>query len=113
MSSSVVFVDQTLTAQAVSANAFSPSVNFGRCQMVAVSVVVTAASTPGTASFTLQRSLDNVNFTDEGSAVTVTVNGPLSAEKTQAPFTWYRLKYLIASGSFTSTVRFVGKGYGN
>lgn len=114
MSAVIIPVNTVLAPQAVSANAFSPSVNVGRGNMLALMLVVSAASSPGTASAVLQRSLDNINWADDTlSGGSITTNGTLSFEKPQAPFIWYRLKYLIASGSFTATLQFAAKGNGN
>ena len=77
---------------------------------VAFVVVASAASTPGSATITLQGSLDDTNFVAISSAVSVTGNGTFSVAADRPLYRYYRVAYAITSGSYTSTLKVLVKG---
>lgn len=82
------------------------------CDSVAIVMVASAASTPGTASIQLVGSLknDGTGLVNVGSSVSVAANGTFSVSSDRPVFRYYRLAYAIASGSYTSTVSVLAKG---
>lgn len=77
---------------------------------LAVQLVLTAASTPGSITAILQGSLDNVTFFDVGSSINLTANGTLKLTATSVEYKYYRVNYARTSGSIVSTERFMVYG---
>lgn len=79
---------------------------------ISATVLVSSASTPGTASFQFQAAnrADKADAILVGTAVTVTTNGALSTSLDRPPFKYYRLTYAIASGSYISNATVIVKG---
>ena len=70
---------------------------------IAVQLVLSSASTPGSITATLQGSLDGTNFFDVGSAVNLTANGVVKLSATSVEYKHYRVTYARSSGSIVST----------
>lgn len=104
--------EKTYDAVSITAPTTSEWVDVGALGGDSISYVMVAssASTPNTASITLQGSNDRTNAVTVGSAVNVTTNGVLSLEKDRPTFRYYRVSYAIASGSYTSTLSVLVKG---
>jgi len=73
-------------------------------------LTVTGASTPNTANFQVQGSLDGVNWTNVGSAVNVVGNAVLFTSVDRPAYTKFRVVYAIASGSYNGSLRVLGIG---
>ena len=105
-------IEQLVETKSVTTASKSPAIDVGSAggDSLAFIMVVSAASTPGTATITLEASIDGTNYVAVGSAVTVSVNGVLSLEKDRPTFRYYRVSYAIASGSYTATLNVLVKG---
>lgn len=105
-------LEKTVETLEISTARKSPSVDVAGVggDSIAFVMVVTGASTPGTASISLEGSLDDTSFVTIGSAVNVTANGVLSLSTDRPVFRHYRVSYAIASGSYTSTLKVLVKG---
>lgn len=98
-----VTVDGAKSSVSVDVSKFGP-------QTLAVQLVLTAASTPGSITATLQGSLDGTNFFDVGSPVNLTANGVVKLTATSVEYKFYRVTYARSSGSIVSTERFMVYG---
>lgn len=58
----------------------------------------------------LQKSNDGTNWSDEGSATNITVDGTVWLEKTDPGFRWARIHYTLTAGSISSDNHVVVKG---
>lgn len=79
-------------------------------QTLAVQLVLTSASTPGSITAILQGSLDGTNFFDVGSSINLTANGVQKLTATSVEYKFYRVNYARTSGSIVSTERFMVYG---
>lgn len=103
-------IEKAYIAQSITAPIVTEWIDVSGCDSLCYVMTATAASTPNTASITLQGSLDKTSAITVGSAVNVTVNGALELSTDRPKFRWYRVSYAIASGSYTSTLRVLAKG---
>jgi hypothetical protein len=62
------------------------------------------------ANVKLQKSNDNVNFADEGSATNITADGTVFLEKADCCFKWIRVAYTLTAGSLSAVNQIIGKG---
>lgn len=98
-----------LPATSITAPVSTDSVSMRYINDVSAQIVVTAASSPGTASVKLQASNDNTNWVDVGSATNITTNTTILLEDTDVSYAFLRVTFAIASGSFTAEVIVSGK----
>ena len=77
---------------------------------VAVQLVLSAATTPGSITAILQGSLDGTNYFDVGSSINLTADGVLKLTATSVEYKLYRVTYARASGSIISTETFMVYG---
>lgn len=79
---------------------------------IAFSVVASSASSPVGTTIQIQGSLDNTNFHNLDTAVSVTGNGNFACYLTgvNAAFKYYRLSYARSSGSYIATTKVLMKG---
>lgn len=103
-------IEKQIESTSISTGRFAAADDVSGCDSLAYVMVVTAASTPGTASIQLQGSLDQTTWVSDGSPTSVTVNGTYTALKDRPQYRFYRIQYIIASGSYTSTLRLLAKG---
>lgn len=98
-----VTVDGAKSGTSVDVSAYGPLT-------IAVQLVLTDSSTPGSITATLQGSLDGTNYFDVGSSINLTGNGVLKLTATSVEYIHYRVTYARSSGSIVSTERFVVYG---
>ena len=98
-----VTVDGAKSGTAVDVSPYGPLT-------LAVQLVLTSASTPGSITAILQGSLDGTNFFDVGSSINLTANGVVKLTATSVEYKHYRVTYARSSGSIVSTERFMVYG---
>ena len=105
-------IEKTVESKSVTAPSNSPSVDVGSVggDSIVFQLNATAASSPNTASITLQGSLDGTNYVVIGSSVTVAANGVFAVSQDRPVYRYYRVAYAIASGSYTAQLLVLVKG---
>ena len=98
-----VTVDGAKSGTAVNVSPYGPLT-------LAVQLVLTSASTPGSITAILQGSLDGSNYFDVGSSINLTGNGVLKLTATSVEYKHYRVTYARSSGSIVSTETFMVYG---
>jgi len=105
-------VNTTLAPLTIDAAKQSASFYCPMGQSAAVVVIASAASTPVGMTFQFQGSLDNINFVNLDSAVTVVANGVFAQAllPSSCSYLFYRVSYLRSSGSYIATTSILIKG---
>lgn len=85
------------------------SPNLRRVKDLSAQIVVTAASTPSSASATLQKSNDGTNWVDVASATSISANGTIMIEDSDVGYSFARVAFAISSGSFSARVLLSGQ----
>lgn len=73
-------------------------------------VVASAASSPTGTNIQIQGSLNNVDWSNIGSATSVTGNGTFFQSASALAFRYYRLSYTRSGGSYVATTSVLLKG---
>ena len=94
--------NQTQTQGTISSTAYGPSFQTDRAYAVSAQCIVTAAAPTG-ASVQLQKSNDNVNWSNDGAPVSVTATGVFFVEKVGITSKYMRVAYVISGGSMSSS----------
>lgn len=103
-------IEKEVESLSVTTGRNSPTIDVANGDMVTFQMVASAASSPGSATIQLFGSLDGTNFVAVGSTVAISGNGVFALSDDNPAFRYYRVTYVIASGSYTSTLRVLVKG---
>lgn len=99
---------------AVASSVADDSIDVTGCGGLAFQLVISASSGLSAATVTLQKSLDNSNWVNDGTATSITGNGALSLIEAMQPLggNFYRLAYALSAGLFTVNGDVLGKTFG-
>jgi hypothetical protein len=103
-------IETQIESAVVNAARNSTATDIGAGETVAFVCTASASSSPVGTTITLQGSLDNTNFVNIGSAVSVTGDGSFAVSEANPCYRYYRVAYARSSGSYTSTLRILVKG---
>ncbi len=105
-------IEVTEDAQSITTTAYSDWYDIGGQGVDCLSFVcvASASSTPVGATLQLQGANDQAYPVSVGSTVAVSGDGNFAVEKDRPVYKWYRIKYAISTGSYTSTLEVLGKG---
>lgn len=77
---------------------------------IAFVVTASSSSSPTGTTVQLQGSLDDTNWVNVGSAVSVTGDGSFSVSQDRPPYRYYRVALAHSSGSYVATTKVLVKG---
>ncbi len=88
----------------------STAINIIGGQVIGCQVVVSGSDSLNTVSIILQKSNDNVNWNNEGSATNITGDGTFFLEKIDPSGAFYRAYIALTGGTFDCNLEWVVKG---